>query len=297
MARAGWHIPSPPASMFAWAPMPGSHSRARLAGVRQALLIEAEVAVAPGVGFGEYGEGYVRIGLVENEQRIRQAARNVKKFLGDIEPPLRALAAAMEQVLRVGVAGLGTVGGGVLTCCRRTRHPGFGPAAARTHRRLGALRTRKPRREFRPALRLDPMALADLADTDVFVELIGGGMAPPRGRSRAKAKKHVVTANKALLAYHGAKLAALAESNGVVAEVRGRGLRRHSHRQGVARKSDRLRDLGAARHPERHLQLHPDPDGSDRAAFRRRARRSPAPGLRRSRSRRSTSAAATPPTS
>jgi alanine-synthesizing transaminase len=47
------------------------------------LIEEAGVAVAPGSGFGEYGEGYVRIGLVENEHRIRQAARNVKKFLAD----------------------------------------------------------------------------------------------------------------------------------------------------------------------------------------------------------------------
>jgi alanine-synthesizing transaminase len=85
MKQAGWEIPPPPASMFAWAPIPerfrdiGSMEFARL------LVEEAGVAVAPGLGFGEYGEGYVRIGLVENEQRIRQAARNVKKFLADSE--------------------------------------------------------------------------------------------------------------------------------------------------------------------------------------------------------------------
>jgi alanine-synthesizing transaminase len=85
MKQAGWEIPPPPASMFAWAPIPerfrdiGSMEFARL------LVEEAGVAVAPGLGFGEYGEGYVRIGLVENEQRIRQAARNVKKFLGNAE--------------------------------------------------------------------------------------------------------------------------------------------------------------------------------------------------------------------
>jgi alanine-synthesizing transaminase len=49
------------------------------------LIEEAGVAVAPGVGFGEYGEGYVRVGLVENEHRIRQAARNVRKFLGNAD--------------------------------------------------------------------------------------------------------------------------------------------------------------------------------------------------------------------
>jgi len=81
MARAGWEIPVPAASMFAWAPVPeplralGSMAFAKL------LIEEAGVAVAPGVAFGEYGEGYVRIGLVENEHRIRQAARNVKRLL------------------------------------------------------------------------------------------------------------------------------------------------------------------------------------------------------------------------
>ena len=81
MARAGWDIPSPPASMFAWAPIPESHREAGSLEFAKQLLIHAKVAVAPGLGFGEYGEGYVRIALVENEHRIRQAARNVKKFL------------------------------------------------------------------------------------------------------------------------------------------------------------------------------------------------------------------------
>jgi len=82
MARAGWAIPSPPASMFAWAPVPEPWREAGSMAFSKALIEEAGVAVAPGVGFGEYGEGYVRIGLVENEHRIRQAARNVKRFLG-----------------------------------------------------------------------------------------------------------------------------------------------------------------------------------------------------------------------
>jgi alanine-synthesizing transaminase len=81
MKRAGWDIPSPPASMFAWAPIPKQYEAAGSLLFAKLLMEEAGVAVAPGVGFGEYGEGYVRIGLVENEQRIRQAARNVKKFL------------------------------------------------------------------------------------------------------------------------------------------------------------------------------------------------------------------------
>ena len=81
--RAGWAVPSPPASMFAWAPLPESWREAGSLAFAKALMEEAGVAVAPGAGFGEYGEGFVRIGLVENEHRIRQAARAVKRFLLD----------------------------------------------------------------------------------------------------------------------------------------------------------------------------------------------------------------------
>ena len=81
MARAGWDIPSPPASMFAWAPLPPAFREAGSMAFSKLLIEKAGVAVSPGVAFGEHGEGYVRIGLVENEHRIRQAARSVKKFL------------------------------------------------------------------------------------------------------------------------------------------------------------------------------------------------------------------------
>lgn len=79
--RAGWDIPPPPASMFAWAPLPPQLAEMGSLEFSKQLLTEAGVAVAPGVGYGEEGEGYVRIAMVENEQRIRQAARNVKKYL------------------------------------------------------------------------------------------------------------------------------------------------------------------------------------------------------------------------
>jgi alanine-synthesizing transaminase len=79
--RAGWTIPPPQASMFAWAPVPEPFRTAGSMAFAKRLLAEAGVAVAPGVGFGEEGEGFVRIALVENEQRIRQAARGVKKLL------------------------------------------------------------------------------------------------------------------------------------------------------------------------------------------------------------------------
>jgi alanine-synthesizing transaminase len=85
MKRAGWEIPKPSASMFAWAPVPEQFREAGSLLFSKLLIEEAGVAVAPGVGFGEYGEGYVRVGLVENEHRIRQAARNVKKFLSNAD--------------------------------------------------------------------------------------------------------------------------------------------------------------------------------------------------------------------
>jgi alanine-synthesizing transaminase len=79
--RAGWEIPEPQASMFAWAPIPERFRAEGSVAFAKRLLEEAHVAVAPGAGFGESGEGFVRIGLVENEQRIRQAAREVKRML------------------------------------------------------------------------------------------------------------------------------------------------------------------------------------------------------------------------
>ena len=81
MGRSGFDIPPPPATMFAWAPVPEPFKELGSMAFSKILLQEAEVAVAPGIGFGEYGEGYVRLGLVENEQRIRQAARNVRHVM------------------------------------------------------------------------------------------------------------------------------------------------------------------------------------------------------------------------
>jgi alanine-synthesizing transaminase len=83
VTKAGWPIPSPPATMFAWVPIPEMFAHLGSLEFSKLLLEKAAVAVSPGVGFGEYGEGYVRIALVENEQRIRQAARNIRKFLSE----------------------------------------------------------------------------------------------------------------------------------------------------------------------------------------------------------------------
>ncbi|MEL7029545.1 MAG: aminotransferase class I/II-fold pyridoxal phosphate-dependent enzyme, partial [Pseudomonadota bacterium] len=82
MGRAGWTIPNPSASMFAWAPIPEAYKQGGSLAFSKLLMEHADMAVAPGIGFGEHGEGHVRIGLVENEQRIRQAARSVRRFLG-----------------------------------------------------------------------------------------------------------------------------------------------------------------------------------------------------------------------
>ncbi len=79
-ARAGWDVPPPPATMFCWAPIPERFQHLGSVGFSKLLIEKADVAVSPGLGFGEYGEGYVRIALVENEHRIRQAGRNLKKF-------------------------------------------------------------------------------------------------------------------------------------------------------------------------------------------------------------------------
>jgi alanine-synthesizing transaminase len=83
LAAAGWPIPSPPATMFAWAPIPRRFSNLGSLEFSKLLLREAKVAVSPGVAFGEYGEGFVRIALVENRHRTRQAMRNIKAFMAD----------------------------------------------------------------------------------------------------------------------------------------------------------------------------------------------------------------------
>ena len=79
--RSGWYIPKPKASMFVWAPIPDKFKKLGSMKFAKKLMINADVAVAPGLAFGKNGEGFVRIGLVENNQRIRQAAKNIKKFL------------------------------------------------------------------------------------------------------------------------------------------------------------------------------------------------------------------------
>src|ERR1700761_113824 len=92
---AGWDVPSPAGSMFAWAPIPARYAHLGSVEFSKLLLAKAKVAVAPGIGFGEYGDGHVRIAFVENNHRLRQAIRNIRGFLqtdngGPVEAPAAA---------------------------------------------------------------------------------------------------------------------------------------------------------------------------------------------------------------
>ncbi len=98
MAQAGWEIPSPPATMFAWAPLPEKFREVGSLEFSKLLIEHAKVAVSPGIGFGEYGDGHVRLAVVENEQRIRQAARNVRRFMQNAD----AILAGETPDLRLG---------------------------------------------------------------------------------------------------------------------------------------------------------------------------------------------------
>lgn len=97
MADSGWEIPSPEATMFAWVPLPDGWEQVGSNEFSKALLTHAKVAVAPGIGFGEYGDGHVRIALVENEHRIRQAMRNMKQFMKNSDEYLNQI---LEQQIK-----------------------------------------------------------------------------------------------------------------------------------------------------------------------------------------------------
>jgi alanine-synthesizing transaminase len=99
LRQAGWELPVPEATMFAWAPIPPAFRGIGSFAFSKLLLERANVAVSPGIGFGEYGEGFVRIALVENRHRLRQATRNIKAFLSgrnDVADLRRDLAVAVS---------------------------------------------------------------------------------------------------------------------------------------------------------------------------------------------------------
>ncbi len=83
--KAGWSVGKPKASMFVWAKIPEIARDMGSLEFSKELLLKAHVAVSPGIGFGEYGDDYVRIALIENEKRIRQAAKNIKKYLNELK--------------------------------------------------------------------------------------------------------------------------------------------------------------------------------------------------------------------
>jgi alanine-synthesizing transaminase len=83
LAAAGWALPTPQASMFAWAPIPREFAELGSLAFSKVLLTQANVAVSPGIGFGEHGDAHVRIALVENKHRIRQAIRNIRQVMAD----------------------------------------------------------------------------------------------------------------------------------------------------------------------------------------------------------------------
>ena len=266
---------------------PGRRSRSRSSTLGSVefskLLIEkAEVAVSPGIGFGEYGEGYVRIALVENEQRIRQAARNVRRFLeigaGKAAQRRSARHAALTRArcgslmaapLKVGIAGLGTVGAAVVRLIERAaRGAGARAAAGRSRSSRSCARSRGKDR----GVDLDEAALGRrsggacraIPDIDVFVELIGGDGDPAQARGRGGARRRQAGGHR----QQGAARRARRRARGAGrearrrAQFRGGGRRRHPDRQDAARGAGRQFDRAHLRHPQRHLQLHPHPHGA-----------------------------------
>jgi alanine-synthesizing transaminase len=98
LAQAGWDVPSPEGSMFAWAPIPPRYAHLGSVDFAKLLLQRAQVAVAPGLGFGEHGDTHVRIGLVENPHRLRQAIRNIRAFLHGDSNQVQAGPAAAQAM-------------------------------------------------------------------------------------------------------------------------------------------------------------------------------------------------------
>ncbi|UMY16565.1 LL-diaminopimelate aminotransferase [Methylobacterium organophilum] len=96
--KAGWPLPVPQASMFAWVPIPEKYRPLGSLEFSKLLLEKSDVAVAPGIGFGEHGDEYVRIALVENEQRIRQAARNIRRFFDNSDRTLHNVVPMQKAV-------------------------------------------------------------------------------------------------------------------------------------------------------------------------------------------------------
>ncbi len=208
----------------------------------------------------------------------------------------------MTTPLRLGIAGLGTVGVGVVKIVQRRADL----LAARSGRPVTISAVSARSRDKDRGVRLsdyawedDPVALAKRDDVDVFVELMGGSDGPAKAATEAAiaAGKDVVTANKAMLAIHGQALAAGRRKRRVRPAVRGRRRGRHPGGQGPDRGSGRQRGDPCHGRDERHLQLHPDPDGGRAACPMTTCSKRPATWAISRPTRRWTSAASTPVTS
>ena len=100
--QANWHVESPKATMFVWAPIPEHYRKSGSLEFAKKLLTDAKVAVSPGIGFGEYGDDHVRFSLIENEERTRQAIRGIKHMfkadgLAEAPPVPKRATAAKEK--------------------------------------------------------------------------------------------------------------------------------------------------------------------------------------------------------
>ena len=89
----GWHVQRPRGSMFVWAPIPEQYRHLGSLEFSKTLLLQAKVAVSPGIGFGEYGDGHVRFALIENEHRTRQAIRGIRHMFRQDNHPAVASSA------------------------------------------------------------------------------------------------------------------------------------------------------------------------------------------------------------
>ena len=197
--------------------------------------------------------------------------------------------AAMNEPLKLGIAGLGTVGTGPAAAAARARRPA-GRESRPPHRgdRGVCARTRSKKRAVAfedIAWFEDAARLAADPSIDVFVELIGGEEGVAQGRRRGGAQGRQARRHRqqgaARQARHRAGAARREERRG--AQLRGRGRRRHPHHQDAARGARRQPDPPRLRHPQRHLQLHPDPDAGGAPLVRRRAGGGAGQGLCRGR--------------
>jgi homoserine dehydrogenase len=282
-SRAGLADPAPTASMFAWAPVPDRFRHLGSLEFSKLLIEKADVAVRAGRRLRRArATGHVRIALVENEQRIRQAARCIGRFLPRLTKPCTTWrrsahrlsgshgqldVRSMQQPLRLGIAGLGTVGASVVRLLERHGDALHRSSGGASRWSPSAPATGAPARAWyrrrTPGTRI-PVSLARSNSIDVFVELIGGrrrscagkrqrrARAPARAWSRPTRRFWPRTGSslRKLAELHGAPLAFEAAVGGGIPIIK-------TLREALA--GNRLTRLFGIL--KRHLQLHPDADG------------------------------------